>query len=234
MCYNRPIRTLNEDDWIARRPCLTDAVSAGCLDPNLRTKHSVLNPILLEKSYISKLTIVRQFNCYHSRLPNPLPLKKSQKAVYSRNTLWARNLPDVQTRPLHLRTPEALKHLRLRCGAEPVEDAGSRRRLPHRLRPDGNLRGNSRERGDNIHRHISTQLHVDIPSLSSASPSSMDCLRLYRVRRGRGRCRDHSAHDGDREKGTMASRSHNLTSTLSALHHKIVKSIYLPPTSVGP
>ena len=57
----------------------------------------------------------------------------ADEAYKGRLSLRTRNLPDIQTRPLHLRTPEALKHLPVRNGGEPVEDAGSGRRLPHRL-----------------------------------------------------------------------------------------------------
>src|SRR5436309_7030432 len=65
----------------------------------------------------------------------------------------------------------------------------------------GNLRVDSTERGDNVHRHNSAQLHVDIQSLSYPCSSSLDCLRLYRVRRGHGRSRHHSARSGDEKKG---------------------------------
>jgi len=96
------------------------------------------------------------------------------------------------------------------------------------------LRGNSRERGDNVHCNNSTESHVDIQSLSHSIASPVDRPHLYRIRWGRGRCRDHRAHTGDKEKGTKASRSYSLMGPLSALHHKIVKSNYLSPTSVYP
>ncbi len=96
------------------------------------------------------------------------------------NRAW--DLPDLQARTLHLRPPESFRNVLLRR-RESLPTARPRRRLPHRLRPDRNIRRNRGKRRDNRNRYDS-HLHpvhdkpIPVPALLYPV---MDNLLLRRV-----------------------------------------------------
>ena len=77
------------------------------------------------------------------------------RGVQGRFGLRTWNLPDLRACTLHVRAPESLRNTLLRRGREPLPTTRPRWRLPYGLRPDRDVRRNTGERRDNLHRYDS-------------------------------------------------------------------------------